>query len=226
MTFSAEGRLSDSPYIDSIWRGQAYDDTHVMMCPADGRLNIGIAKLNRRVKVTIEGPITQATPVTHIDGAEWLVIKFHLGVCLPCIPAKHLLDDKAVLSDGRRTSFSLSGFVWPCFDFENAEVFVARLVREELLFANPVVISSLKDEPQTLSPRTVRDHFVRTTGLTQSHIRQIEKARAAMTLLQQDVPILDVVYEMGYADQAHLTRAMKRFMGYTPAQTPKFGPYL
>jgi AraC-like DNA-binding protein len=32
------------------------------------------------------------------------------------------------------------------------------------------------------------------------------------------VSIGDVVYQAGYADQPHLTRSLKRFIGYTPAQ--------
>ena len=34
-----------------------------------------------------------------------------------------------------------------------------------------------------------------------------------MTLLEQGVPILDTVHQMGYADQPHLTRSMRRLAG-------------
>jgi methylphosphotriester-DNA--protein-cysteine methyltransferase len=49
-------------------------------------------------------------------------------------------------------------------------------------------------------------------------VRQIERARYATTLLQQGLSILDVVYEAGYYDQPHLTRALKHFIGQTSAQ--------
>jgi methylphosphotriester-DNA--protein-cysteine methyltransferase len=39
-----------------------------------------------------------------------------------------------------------------------------------------------------------------------------------MTLLRQGASILDTVYQAGYFDQPHLTRALKRFTGQTPAQ--------
>ncbi len=39
-----------------------------------------------------------------------------------------------------------------------------------------------------------------------------------MTLLQQGVSIVDTVDQAGYADQPHLTRSLKRFIGQTPAQ--------
>jgi methylphosphotriester-DNA--protein-cysteine methyltransferase len=64
----------------------------------------------------------------------------------------------------------------------------------------------------------VRHRFLQATGLTQSHIRQVERAQRAATLLRQGVSILDTVYETGYFDQPHLTRSLKQFVGYTPAQ--------
>ncbi len=55
-------------------------------------------------------------------------------------------------------------------------------------------------------------------GLPPKTIEQIERAKQAAALLEQGVSILDAVYEMGYADQPHRTRSLKRFFGYTPAQ--------
>lgn len=102
--------------------------------------------------------------------------------------------------------------------FENADTFVDWLVREDAVQLNPLVSNALQDQPSAVAERTLRHHFQRTTGLTQSHIRQIERAREAMSLLQHDVAILDVVDRLAYADQPHLTHSMKRFMGYTPTQ--------
>jgi len=39
-----------------------------------------------------------------------------------------------------------------------------------------------------------------------------------MTLLQQGASIPDTVYQAGYFDQPHLTRALKRFVGQTLTQ--------
>jgi AraC-like DNA-binding protein len=39
-----------------------------------------------------------------------------------------------------------------------------------------------------------------------------------MMLLEQGVSILDTVEQAGYFDQPHLTRSLKRYVGYTPAQ--------
>ena len=77
---------------------------------------------------------------------------------------------------------------------------------------------ALNDEPQDIPDRTMRHRFLRATGLTQTYIRQMQRAQRAAALLEQGVPILDTVYEAGYFDQPHLTRSLKRFIGKTPAQ--------
>jgi AraC-like DNA-binding protein len=62
---------------------------------------------------------------------------------------------------------------------------------------------------------------VNATGMTRSTIRQIERARHATDLLQRGASILHVAHDLGYADQAHLTRSMTRFIGQTPAQVAR-----
>lgn len=217
MTFFAEGRLSDSPYVECVWRGSAEAD-HTLMCPADGRLNLCFTRLNGETRVTVEGALSQAVPDTHVEGVEWLVIKFRLGVFFPTVPARPFLDAAAPLPDSSGQSFWFNGASWQRPTFENADTFVDWLMRDNAVQINPVISRALHDQPPDVSARTLRHHFLQTIGLTQSHIRQIERARDAMSLLQDDVPILDVVSRLAYADQPHLTRSMKRFMGYTPTQ--------
>jgi methylphosphotriester-DNA--protein-cysteine methyltransferase len=54
--------------------------------------------------------------------------------------------------------------------------------------------------------------------MTLATIRQIERARHATKLLRNGARLVDVAYEAGYFDQAHLTRSLTRFIGRTPAQ--------
>jgi hypothetical protein len=217
MTFFAEGRLSDSPYVECVWRGAAEVD-HTLMCPADGRLNLCFTRLNGETQVTMEGALSQAVPDTHVGGVEWLVIKFRLGVFFPAVPARRFLNSSTPLPDASGQRFWFHGASWQLPTFENADTFVNWLMRDNAVQVNPIISGALHDQPPDVSARTLRHHFLQTTGLTQSHIRQIERARDAMTLLQGGMPILDVVSHLAYADQPHLTRSMKRFMGYTPTQ--------
>ena len=69
-----------------------------------------------------------------------------------------------------------------------------------------------------LAPRTLQRRIVRATGLTPGSIRQIRRAQRAVELLSQGMRPLEVAHHAGYADQSHLTRSLRRFVGRTPAQ--------
>jgi AraC-like DNA-binding protein len=212
-----EGRLSDSPYIEILWRGQAQRD-HMPVCPADSHWNLLFMTHHESVRVSVEGPTTKAITKTQFEGAEFFVIKFKLGTFLPNLSVKNLQNDVLFLPEASRRAFWLNGFAWQLPDFENAETFVERLVREGLLVHDGVIDTALQNQLPEISERTVRRRFLQATGLTQGTIHQIERSKLAMSLLQQGESILDVVYQAGYADQPHLTRSLKRFTGQTPAQ--------
>lgn len=212
-----EGRASDSPYIEMIWRGQA-GSNYAPVCPAKSCWNMLFQRQDGRVRISIEGPLTKATPKTNIEGTEWLVIEFQLGTFLSSLSLKNLLDADEVLPLAARQSFWFHGSTWQLPDYENVETFVNRLVHDGVLLSDPVVNTVLQNQPHELSLRTVRRHFLHATGLTYKSIEQIKRVRQAMTLLERGVPILDVVEQAGYTDQPHMTRALKHFTGQTPGQ--------
>jgi methylphosphotriester-DNA--protein-cysteine methyltransferase len=91
-------------------------------------------------------------------------------------------------------------------------------VRSDILVHDPVVNAVLQHGHPNLAERTVRHRFQHATGLTQNHIWQVNRAQKTVAMLRQGVSILDTVYELGYFDQPHLTKALKRYIGTTPAQ--------
>jgi hypothetical protein len=218
-----ESRLSDSPYIEIIWRGRVEQD-YAPVCPADARWNLLFTKHNGSIQVSAEGATNHFVPKTQSADTEFLVIKFKLGVFMPYLPAGSLLNDDAVLPQAASKSFWLNGSSWQLPDYDNVETFVDRLVRAGVLVREPVVNGVLQDQPPDVSSRTVRRRFLHTTGLTLKTIELIERAQKAAAMLEQGKPILDVVYEAGYADQPHLTRSLKRFYGQTPAQITYSSP--
>ena len=138
---------------------------------------------------------------------------------MPELPTMDRLNrNDLILPTTAGRTFWLNGSTWEVPTFANVDVFVERLVRVGMLTRDPVVEAALQARPQTLSPRTLQYRFLRATGLTQTTIQQIERARTASFLLQQGRSILDTVDEAGYYDQPHLTRSLKRFMGLTPTQ--------
>jgi hypothetical protein len=220
MTF--EGRSSDSPFVEVIWRVRAETD-YAPVCPADGHWDLLFTRQHGRTHVSVEGPLTRAKPKTHVAGTEWLVIKFKLGTFMPHLPVRSLLNIEAILPRAASNSFWFRGSSWQFPDFDNVETFVDRLVHDDLLVQDSLVNAVLEDEPPAMSFRTVRRRFLRATGLTLSRIRQIERAQQAAALLEQGTPILDAVHEAGYADQPHMTRSLRRFYGQTPAQIARVG---
>jgi hypothetical protein len=171
-----------------------------------------------RVYPLFVGPLSSSGVVSYGEGAEILWIKFSLGTFMPYLPPRDFRDVETTLPEAASQSFWLKGSSWQFPDFDNVETFIDRLVREGELVHDSVVKAVLEGRTPDMSARTVRHHFLRATGLTQLHIYQAERAQQAGALLQQGVPILDTVYELGYFDQPHMTRALKQFIGYTPGQ--------
>lgn len=217
MGYFMEGRESDSPYIQGVWHGYT-EGLYTPVCPAAAEWDLLLQRKNGQVRVFFEGPLTRAKFKLETEDTEFCVIRFKAGTFLPNLPIRRFLDGSAVLPGGSRNSFWLHGATWEFPRYEDAECFVARLVREGTLLHDPLVSAVLQNQPVDLSPRTVRRRFLNATGLTQGTIRQIERAQQAAELLSQGVPILDVVEMAGYADQPHLTRTLRRFFGTTPAQ--------
>jgi AraC-like DNA-binding protein len=93
-------------------------------------------------------------------------------------------------------------------------------MRQELLIHDPMVNLVLQNQAQKLglAPRTLRQRFLQATGMSKNAFQQIERAQRAATFLRQGISIPDTVHELGYFDQPHLTRLLKRWVGHTPAE--------
>jgi AraC-like DNA-binding protein len=63
----------------------------------------------------------------------------------------------------------------------------------------------------------VQRHFRYVLGISPKTLQQISRARRAVELLLAGSRIADVAFGLGFADQAHLTRSLKKLMGQTPA---------
>jgi AraC-like DNA-binding protein len=217
MNMTNEERDSDSPYIEKIGRFRA-EYAYSRTCPANVLSNFLIVTYQGRTSFSVWGPEIQPGLMTFPTGAEFLYIQLKLGCFMPRLPARDLVNTGTILPDAASQSFWLDSSAWQYPTYENADTFVDWLVKEELLVYEPVVDAVLQNTPQDMPSRTVRHRFLRATGLTRSHIDQIQRAQHAAALLEQGLPILDVVEQAGYADQPHLTRSLKRFIGQTPAQ--------
>lgn len=207
---------STSPLVETIWTSRSEQVTP-FMSQAINHWEIVIWTFEGKTHVTVRGPETKASPAASHAGAEYFGIQFKLGTYIPHLPTVDRVDEAIDLPEASSTSVWLHGSAWQIPDFENVDVFVARLERQGLLQRDKVVKGVLENQSQELSARTVRRHFLHSVGLTPKTLQQIERARQAAQLLHQGIAIPDVVFQTGYADQPHLTRSLKHFMGQTPA---------
>jgi AraC-like DNA-binding protein len=218
MLFTSEVRSSDSSFVQMIWRTQS-EGTGSFISPAAIHWDMLLMRYKGKTTFTVQGPETKATRASVPADAEWLGITFQLGAFMPDLLPIRLLDRHDVnLPEATGQSFWLDGSTWEIPTYENADTFVNRLVRAELLVRDPLVDEMMQDYPLGLSPRAVQYRFRQATGLTHKTVRQIQRARQAATLLEQGCPIRDTANQLGYFDQSHLTNSLRRYIGQTPAQ--------
>jgi hypothetical protein len=211
-------RPSDSPFVERIWRSRSHS-AGVFLSVAASHFEIAVTRHHGKLFLTVRGPETKATPADCPAEGEWLGIRFKLGTFMPAFMPGDLKDRHDVtLPAAASRSFWLNGSAWEYPDFENADTFVARLVRKGIIVRDGGVEAALGRQPARLPIRSTQRHFLRATGISHRAVRQIERARYATTLLKRGVSILDTVYEAGYFDQAHLNRAVKTLIGQTPAE--------
>ncbi len=217
MSLRYEERYSDSPYVEKITRGWTSSEGSTTR-PAETNWHMVLVKHPGGIELMTVGPKGTSGIASWGADAEILWIKFKLGTFMTHLPTREILDKEPSLPEASSRSFWLKSSTWQFPTYENADTFVQKLVQEEVLAYDPLVNAVLQGEPADMSPRTVRHRFLRATGLPQGHIVQFERAQRAASLLEQGCSILDTVYEAGYFDQPHLTRSLKQFIGYTPAQ--------
>ena len=217
MPFILEERPSDSSFVQAVWRNES-EHSESFISTAGTHWEMVWMRHKGQSIFTVRGPETKATPAALPADAEWLGITFKLGTYLPDFPPGGLLDRQDLNLPAAGKSFWLGGSTWEIPTYENANTFVSRLVRAELLVRDPLVEDVLQDYPLDLSPRALQYRFQRATGLTRKAVQQIQRAWQATALLEQGCPILETAYQLGYFDQAHLTNSLRRYMGQTPAQ--------
>ena len=210
-------RPSDSPYVERVWRSSS-SEVNRMTSIATAHWDLVFWQHRGQVRVAVQGPESKASPAPVPEDATFFGIVFSLGTSLSHLPVNRLVNGSAEIPDATRRSFWLNGSAWCLPDYDNAEGFVRRMVREGALVCDPVVTAALRGEHADVSERTVQRRFVAATGLTRGMIRQIGRARQAAMLIQEGLPAHDVVYRLGYFDQPHLARSLTRYVGRTATQ--------
>jgi len=220
MTFEYEEKASQSRFVDVIWRTHDTSDG-TYLAAADACWDMVFIRSAHGNRALLSGPSSTITPVPYRAGNRNVGIRFHRGTYLTHVPASAMVDTTESLPMPGDETFLLAGLEFPLPTYDTVDEFIADLERLDLLNDDPVAMAALRgDEPET-STRSVQRHVATSTGLSANRIRQIIRARQAAERLMLGDRILDVAHDLGYADQAHLTRDVKRLTGYTPGQTKR-----
>lgn len=218
MEFVFDTRSVSASFVESIWRTHS-ERAGKFISAAASNWELVISTFDGKTMIAARGPETKASEADFPANAEFFGITFKLGTFMPQLPLKALMNRQdAILPAASRNFFWLHGSVWERPTFENADVFVNRLIRQGLLVRDPLVEAALQGRTPDISLRSLQYRFVQATGLTHKTIQQIERAGRAVALLEQGRPIVDTAFELGYFDQAHLTNSLRRLIGKSPAQ--------
>jgi AraC-like DNA-binding protein len=218
LKFAFDTRPANSSLVEIVWHTHS-ERPGTFTSVAASNWEMVITTFGGKTMITARGPETKASQADFPADAEFFGITFKLGTFMPHLPLKTLLDRQDVtLPEASSNSFWLHGSAWEFPTFENADVFVDRLIRQGILVRDPVVEAAIQGHTPHMSIRSLQYRFLQATGLTHKTIQQIERARSAVSLLERGTAISDAAFELGYFDQAHLSNSLKRFVGSTPAQ--------
>ena len=215
--FAFEKGSTTSPLVSTTWQTTSEPEDRFISV-AVSNWEIVITRQPGGTWVTLRGPETRATTAPIPQDAEFFGVQFSHGTFLPMLDMRRLVDRSLMLPMASPRSFWLDGTAWELPGPDNADVFVDRMVRAGLLVHDPVASAALRDDVAGLSARSVERRVARATGLTRGAIRQIRRAERAVDLLAGGVPVPEAARRAGYADQPHLTRSLRRFVGQTPSQ--------
>jgi AraC-like DNA-binding protein len=214
---SFDVRASDTPLVDCVWRCRS-TDLGQLVSVSSSHWHLVVGEIEGVSEVTVHGPETRPTKSSVPPDATWVGIRFRLGAVLHDLSVAGLVDRSVTLSPAGDRSFWWKGTAWRRPTYDNAEGLVEQLVREGLIGSEPVVEEVLGGTSAELSLRTIQRRFHAATGLTRRAVRQIERATMAGVRLREGVAPAEVTNELGYFDQPHLTRSLRRFLGQTPAE--------
>lgn len=216
MAIEFDHRPSESACIERVWRSRS-DAADSMTSIATAHWTLVAWRDGRVWRIAAQGPETRATTAPVPVETEFVGIRLSLGTRLERLPTDRLVDKDAEFAHGTRT-VRIFGHTLPPLTYDDAEDLVHRMVRSGVLVRDPMVGEVLSGRWPDATTRTVRRHFSSATGLTPGAVRQIERAREAATLIRAGAAIAETAQLLGYFDQPHLARSLRRFIGHTATE--------
>lgn len=208
-------RTSELEAIASIWTCNA-SEVMSRAVLADPCISIILVQSPSSAEVIIRGPETTPRDEILLPGYTWTAIRLQPGIQLKNFPAEQFLDDFMALPTDNDGKFQFEG-AWLRFpNFNTAEGLIEQMQSRGLMSGK--VVDSKENPRQGLSSKSYSRLVKRTTGLSPYKLQQLRRIHEALSLLKQGIPAASVASELGFVDQAHLSRSAKQFLGHTPKE--------
>ena len=210
-------READSPFVEQVTE-VAYEEQTREWATPDGRWDIVVFKRRGVTTVLQTGAILRPVLLENAPGDTFLAISFKPGVFAPRTPGNEMIDRAVWRPVVSARSFAMETETLEIPTFDNVEQFVQRIARRDLIVRDELVDSVVRGQPRAATARSMQRHFLSAVGMTPKQFAQIQRACHAVELLRRGMTPAAVAAEAGYADQPHLTRALKAIMGQTPGE--------
>lgn len=207
-----------TPELESITSVWAIRAAVMMQCivPADPCVSIILVQSDASAEVIIRGPETAPRSEILLPGYTWIGIRLHPGVQLKSFPTQQLTDSFRILPADSNGQFQFEGTLLQFPSFSNAQELIKQM--HDLGYISGKALNSQESPQKVMSSKSYSRFVKRSTGLAPYKLYQLQRMSEALRLLRQGTPAVTVASELGFADQAHLTRAAKQFLGYTPKE--------
>jgi hypothetical protein len=214
-------RASELESIASVWTGKASEMTSRTVL-ADPCISIILVKSKDSAEVIIRGPETKPRSEILLPGYTWTGIRLQPGVQLKNFPTQQLTDSFRALPADSNGRFQFEGTQLQFPAFNNVEQLIEQMY--DLGYISGKSLEAQEFPKHDMSSKSYSRFVKRNTGLSPYKLHQLQRMSEAFRLLRQGMPAATVAYELGFADQAHLARAVKQFLGHTPKKLLRW-PY-
>lgn len=216
MTQKHSRRSSFHPFIDTVWQTVCLTDGIYKATPDGSWDLIFRVTPDKPPVIFLTGQGKEPVDVPYTAGEYAVVISFSAHV--------YVTQDKLTGTNaGLRflpmdeDSFVLNGVELPLPTFLNAEQLTDKMLEANLLQSDDLVAKAFTANPKAASKRSVQEHFKRVTGITQQDFQLIRRAQEAVRRLKAGDKPAAVAVDLGYTDQPHMTKSIKKIMGYLPS---------
>ena len=213
MSQKHKSRSSTNPLIDRVWHTENLTSGVYVATPDCAWDLLALRFQDGTRAMMLAGQQTKYTDVPYAAGTSAVVISFTASAYLAGLQGDELVDATIMLPNDDAGRFILLGSAFEFPEYDTAEELVASMVGAGILKQDDVVASVLQGRPKAMSSRTMQRHFHEVTGISRKALDKIRRAQDAVKMLQAGTATAEVAAEVGYSDQSHLTKDLKKIMG-------------